>query len=209
MAHPQHRPLRVDAMSERKTAEIKFRIAPSEKARWQASADAIEDGLSEFVRRCVEQSILQHDLWARENANFDGTKLLEAGIPLAPNPNLPEGELWVVDMDKVILERTQPLTIIKNVTDAQGVCPGPGGCSACPSPEACRSLRAELGLEDETSQEDVPCDVCEGTHEIIPFDALMAPLAPKEVQAVPLGPAADMAQKFPSPKPWTFEGQNA
>lgn len=120
-------------MSERKTAEIKFRIEPSVKARWQEAADAIEDGLSEFIRRCVEQSILQHEQWTKENARLDGTKLLGNAIDaiteidpaeaqfatvLNLNPDLPEGELWIVDMDEVKLERTQPVAIIKNITDA-------------------------------------------------------------------------------------------
>lgn len=37
-------------MSERKTAEIKFRVAPDEKARWQAAADELGMSLSEMIR---------------------------------------------------------------------------------------------------------------------------------------------------------------
>jgi hypothetical protein len=40
-------------MSERKTSEIKFRITPSEKARWQAAAEGEQVGLSELIRRRV------------------------------------------------------------------------------------------------------------------------------------------------------------
>lgn len=40
-------------MSERKIAEIKFRITPSEKARWQAKAAEEQIGLSELIRRAM------------------------------------------------------------------------------------------------------------------------------------------------------------
>lgn len=115
-------------MSERKTAEIKFRIEPSVKARWQAQAAAETDGnLSELITKATNQ----HVHWAKENARLDGTKLLgnaidaiteidpaEAQFVTVLNPDLPKGELWIVDMDEVKLERTQPLAIIKNITDA-------------------------------------------------------------------------------------------
>lgn len=44
-------------MSERKTAEIKFRITPSEKAAWQRYAEEAQLGLSELIRREVNAEI--------------------------------------------------------------------------------------------------------------------------------------------------------
>ena len=42
-------------MSERKTDEIKFRVEPSVKARWERAADREQIGLSEFIRRAAER----------------------------------------------------------------------------------------------------------------------------------------------------------
>jgi hypothetical protein len=67
-------------MSERKTDEIKFRVEPSVKARWQAAADEIGDGLSEFIRRCTEESILQHELWTKQNLSINGNVLIDAAL---------------------------------------------------------------------------------------------------------------------------------
>lgn len=106
-------------MSEKKTAEIKFRIEPSVKAFWQAqAADETEDNLSELITKAVNQYV--H--WAKENARLDGTKLLDVSGTAYPrivvNPEVPEDEMiWVVDSDGVVARRSQPLVIIKNVTD--------------------------------------------------------------------------------------------
>ncbi len=49
-------------MSERRTAEIKLRIAPSEKAAWQAEADAEGVGLSELIRDTMNARRVQSGL---------------------------------------------------------------------------------------------------------------------------------------------------
>ena len=58
-------------MSERKTAEIKFRCTPSFKAGVQAAADAAGESLTEYV----EQSV-----WARQNQAIDGNALIGNAI---------------------------------------------------------------------------------------------------------------------------------
>jgi hypothetical protein len=73
-------------MSERKTEEIKFRIEPSVKARWQAAADAAGEGLSEFIRSTTETGILQLESWEEQNANLDGL-VLTSNVILAPTKN--------------------------------------------------------------------------------------------------------------------------
>lgn len=100
-------------MSERKTAEIKFRIEPSVKARWQAlAADETDGNLSELISRAV-----QEHAWAKQNARLDGLQLLNNAIPLVANPEVPEGEVWLTEHSvKTTLEH--PLTIITNITDA-------------------------------------------------------------------------------------------
>lgn len=44
-------------MSERKTTEIKLRVTPDEKARWQIAAERRGVGLSELIRSAVQESI--------------------------------------------------------------------------------------------------------------------------------------------------------
>lgn len=113
---------------ERKTAEIKFRVEPSVKAFWRAqAADETDGNLSELITKATNQ----HVHWAKENARLDGTKLLgnaidaitevdpvESQFATVLSPGVPEGDLWVVDMDKVSLERPAPAAIIKHITDA-------------------------------------------------------------------------------------------
>lgn len=124
-------------MSERKTAEIKFRIEPSVKAFWQAqAADETDGNLSELITKATNQ----HVHWAKENARLDGTKLLgnaieavaeiepqKAQFPILLNPEVPEGEAWLVDQPEeeylsewssVVTKPGKPLAIITNITDA-------------------------------------------------------------------------------------------
>jgi uncharacterized protein (DUF1778 family) len=58
-------------MSERKTAEIKFRCTPTFKAGLQAAADAAGESMSEYIESAV---------WAKQNEAIDGTKLVDNAI---------------------------------------------------------------------------------------------------------------------------------
>lgn len=62
-------------MAERKTAEIKFRIEPSRKARFQQAAADEGIGLSEFIVNSCEDRT-----WAAANQKIDGTKLANNAI---------------------------------------------------------------------------------------------------------------------------------
>jgi hypothetical protein len=78
-------------MSERKTAEIKFRIEPSRKARWQAAAAAADISLSEWITLFVED-VLQQQTWTKQNLALDGNQLIDAAPPhdiveLDPSPS--------------------------------------------------------------------------------------------------------------------------
>lgn len=81
-------------MSERKTAEIKFRIEPSVKAHWQADADAKDISLSALIvetmnsRAAREQ--LEHVLWEEQNRS-----LCEHSLKLIPAPAELEDRLEV------------------------------------------------------------------------------------------------------------------
>jgi hypothetical protein len=56
-------------MSERKTSEIKFRIEPSVKARWQDTATEETDGnLSELITKALDQYVR----WAATNRHLEG-----------------------------------------------------------------------------------------------------------------------------------------
>lgn len=74
-------------MSERKSAEIKFRIEPSVKAFWQEQAAVETEGnLSELITAAVNQ----HVHWAKENARLEGTKLVGSALVLLEAPQLDE-----------------------------------------------------------------------------------------------------------------------
>jgi len=61
-------------MSERRTAEIKFRVTPTEKALWQAAAESEGLGLSELIRLAVQEY-----LW-RYRPSLDSTSLKDNAI---------------------------------------------------------------------------------------------------------------------------------
>lgn len=63
-------------MSERKTAEIKLRVSPSDKARWQARADEAKVSLSALI--CCEMNAQAHSAEAAKH--LDGTVLLNNAI---------------------------------------------------------------------------------------------------------------------------------
>jgi hypothetical protein len=60
-------------MSERKSAEIKFRCTPSFKSAAQAAADAADQNLTEYFEALH---------WAAQNAKLDGTALIDKAIAL-------------------------------------------------------------------------------------------------------------------------------
>jgi hypothetical protein len=60
-------------VSERKSAEIKFRCTPSFKSAAQADADAVGESLTEYIEAAV---------WARRNQRLDGTALIDNAIEL-------------------------------------------------------------------------------------------------------------------------------
>lgn len=99
-------------MSERKTAEIKFRITPSEKARWQALADVEEIGLSELIRRAVNaapRTTAEERVWEKLNESLDGTALIDNAI--AGLEETPEGAPepgWVEDLISTNVTETGP-----------------------------------------------------------------------------------------------------
>lgn len=62
-------------MSEKKTAEIKLRIEPSRKARYQQAAADAEKGLSEWLIDCAEQAT-----WTSQNQKLDGLSLVDNAI---------------------------------------------------------------------------------------------------------------------------------
>jgi hypothetical protein len=68
-------------MSERKSDEIKFRVEPSVKARWQAAADASPqyDGLSDFLRQAAEREANPIHLLDVDESQFQ--TLLSVGGP--------------------------------------------------------------------------------------------------------------------------------
>lgn len=59
-------------MSERKTAEVKFRCTPTFKAGLAAQAEA--EGIS--VSQLIENAVQAH-IWAAQNKALDGTTLIE------------------------------------------------------------------------------------------------------------------------------------
>lgn len=73
-------------MSERKTAEIKFRCTPSFKAGVQAAADAADASMSEYIEAAV---------WARQNQLLDGTRLLDNAIAQMNGAEVDEDEYFV------------------------------------------------------------------------------------------------------------------
>ena len=62
-------------MSEKKTAEIKLRIEPSRKARYQQAAADEEIGLSEFIVKAADDR-----MWAAQNQKIDGLSLVDNAI---------------------------------------------------------------------------------------------------------------------------------
>jgi hypothetical protein len=60
-------------VSERKTAEVKFRCTPTFKSGLQAAAEA--EGIS--ASQLIENSVQEH-VWAKDNARIDGTKITGA-----------------------------------------------------------------------------------------------------------------------------------
>lgn len=91
-------------MSERKTAEIKFRVAPSEKAAWQRYAESAQLGLSELIRREVNEGIRANE--AKQSAEFRAgvdaaREALEAG-PEAVLAFLTEGDADIVERGSVL-----------------------------------------------------------------------------------------------------------
>jgi hypothetical protein len=71
-------------MSERKTSEIKFRIEPSVKARWQDTATEETDGnLSELIVKALDQYVR----WAATNRHLDGTRLIGNAIATIAETN--------------------------------------------------------------------------------------------------------------------------
>lgn len=78
-------------MSERKTTEIKLRVAESDKTSWQLAAEEEGLGLSEFARRAMNDRAKKAECWGYE-------------IPVVVSELVPPG-----------------YAIIKNITDAQGL----------------------------------------------------------------------------------------
>ena len=55
-------------MSERKTDEIKFRVRPSDKARWQSAAEAEGISLSQYLENAANNAV-----WDAQNRTLYGT----------------------------------------------------------------------------------------------------------------------------------------
>lgn len=93
-------------MSERKTAEIKFRCTPTFKAGLQAAAEAEGISASQFIENAV-----QNVIWAKQNdrvvpAPFTGTPILVEDLVAAdaePSPGLLEFISTNVAAEPVVL----------------------------------------------------------------------------------------------------------
>jgi hypothetical protein len=70
-------------VSERKTEEIKFRVAPSVKAAWQAEAERLElkGGVSELIHRRMQEA-----QWAEQNKAMDGIPTIRKITEWLPRP---------------------------------------------------------------------------------------------------------------------------
>jgi hypothetical protein len=107
-------------VSERKTAEIKFRVTPTEKAAWQQYAEGAQLGLSELIRREVNEGI-------RANEARQKIALLSSVGPIAQlepepvgfvNPDFPPTDEWVAGLRVVLSDEMKPGTVlITNITD--------------------------------------------------------------------------------------------
>lgn len=74
-------------MSERKTAEIKFRVEPSAKARWQALADTKGRPLSEEIRDAMDSraalSVAPEPTDFYGGPDFDAPGVADIAVPAA------------------------------------------------------------------------------------------------------------------------------
>lgn len=109
-------------MSERKSDEIKFRIKPSVKARWQEAADVDPqtESLSEFIRAAVDEKL---------QATF------KAGVAKAREA-LDAGPEAVLEFLRAGEREANPLVVISNVTsDSKRSCSRSDvcvdGCTEC------------------------------------------------------------------------------
>jgi hypothetical protein len=75
-------------MSERKTDEIKFRVEPSVKARWQEAADTAGESLSEFMREGAD-SRAQMAAWTLQNLTLGGGSFVTGVTSFTPNDGQP------------------------------------------------------------------------------------------------------------------------
>lgn len=103
-------------MSERKTAEIKFRCTPSFKASVQAAAEAAGSSMSEYIEAAVQEKE-----WARLNQSFDGLRLTNNAAIRALL--VPDEDEYLVESSLVVDDGGPNEAVISNVTTDCGCRP--------------------------------------------------------------------------------------